>query len=185
MNIFDTDRSGSINFMEFEGLYRYIQDWHGIFKRFDQDESGLIDRRELHAALQGFGFTLPVDMVAKLEKRFAPPPKANEAAGNGISFDRFLMACVTVKHYTEAFRRFDANNTGFASMDYNTFVSGPVVEEMADNRWMWLWMRRRRTIAVDCLCYLYPAAGDAACIRDTTVQDTCQVKCEARRAWPA
>lgn len=25
MNIFDTDRSGSINFMEFEGLYRYIQ----------------------------------------------------------------------------------------------------------------------------------------------------------------
>jgi len=25
MNIFDTDRSGSINFMEFEGLYRYIK----------------------------------------------------------------------------------------------------------------------------------------------------------------
>jgi hypothetical protein len=25
LDIFDTDRSGSINFMEFEGLYRYIQ----------------------------------------------------------------------------------------------------------------------------------------------------------------
>lgn len=130
MNIFDSDRSGSINFLEFEGLYRYIQDWHDIFRRFDQDNSGLIDRRELHAALEGFGFNLPAEMVRKLEKRFAPPPKAGEERGLGISFDRFLMACVSVKHYTEAFRRFDPNNTGRATMDYNTYVSaalGPLV----------------------------------------------------------
>ncbi|CAK9786342.1 EF-hand [Cutaneotrichosporon oleaginosum] len=123
MNIFDTDRSGSINFMEFEGLYRYIQDWHGIFKRFDQDNSGLIDRRELQAALQGFGFSLPADMVAKLEKRFSPPMKPGERQSAGITFDRFLMACVTVKHYTEAFRRLDPNNVGQATMDYISFVS--------------------------------------------------------------
>jgi Ca2+-binding EF-hand superfamily protein len=100
-----------------------IQDWHGIFRRFDQDNSGLIDRRELHAALQGFGFNLPADMVIKLEKRFAPPPKAGENPHKGISFDRFLMACVTVKHYTEAFRRFDTANAGAATLDYNAFVS--------------------------------------------------------------
>jgi len=99
------------------------QDWHGIFRRFDQDNSGLIDRRELHAALQGFGFNLPADMVHKLEKRFAPPPKAGENPNMGISFDRFLMACVTVKHYTEAFRRFDPQSTGKATLDYNAFVS--------------------------------------------------------------
>jgi len=120
-DIFDTDRSGSINFMEFEGLYRYIQvrlaaswqrladvspqDWHGIFLRFDRDSSGLIDRKELHQALLGFGFSLPSDMVRKLEKRFAPPPKPGQRPEKGISFDRFLMACVTVKHFTEAFRR--------------------------------------------------------------------------------
>lgn len=102
----------------------HTQDWHGIFRRFDQDNSGLIDRRELHAALQGFGFSLPSDMVRKLEKRFAPPPQAGEEQrGMGISFDRFLMACVTVKHYTEAFRRFDPNGTGHSTLDYNTFVS--------------------------------------------------------------
>lgn len=124
MSIFDTDRSGSINFMEFEGLYRYIQDWHGIFGRFDQDQSGLIDRRELHDALEGFGFSLPSDMVRKLEKRFAPPPKAGGNQNTGISFDRFLMACVTVKHYTEAFRNFDPKGTGRATLDYNSYVSG-------------------------------------------------------------
>ena len=109
--------------MEFEGLYRYIQDWHGIFLRFDRDGSGLIDRKELHSALLGFGFSLPLDMVRKLEKRFAPPPKPGHPPRKGISFDRFLMACVTVKHYTEAFRRADSRNEGRISLDYNSFVS--------------------------------------------------------------
>lgn len=33
------------------------------------------------------------------------------------------MACVTVKHFTEAFRRRDARNEGKLTIDYNTFVS--------------------------------------------------------------
>ena len=123
LDIFDTDRSGSINFMEFEGLYRYIQDWHGIFLRFDRDNSGTIDRKELHQALLGFGFSLPADMVRKLEKRFAPPPAPGAERSRGISFVRFLMACVTVKHYTESFRRADARNEGRLTLDYNQFVS--------------------------------------------------------------
>lgn len=82
------------------------QDWHGIFLRFDRDDSGTIDRKELHAALLGFGFSLPPEMVKRLEKRFAPPPQPGlEHQKKGISFDRFLLACVTVKHYTEAFRK--------------------------------------------------------------------------------
>jgi Ca2+-binding EF-hand superfamily protein len=110
--------------MEFEGLYRYIQDWHNIFLRFDRDGSGLIDRKELHQALLGFGFSLPSEMVRKLEKRYAPPPNPGQPAKRGIAFDRFLMACVTVKHYTEAFRRIDANGQGRINVDYNQFVSG-------------------------------------------------------------
>nr|XP_019010704.1 calcium-binding protein [Kwoniella pini CBS 10737]OCF49485.1 calcium-binding protein [Kwoniella pini CBS 10737] len=121
-DIFDTDKSGTINFQEFEGLYRYIQDWHGIFRRFDRDNSGTIDRKELHNALLGFGFSLPKEMVISLEKRFAPPPKAGQAPTKGISFDRFLMACVTVKHYTEGFRRLDINGSGHITIDYNQFM---------------------------------------------------------------
>lgn len=29
MSIFDTDRSGTIGFNEFSGLWRYIKDWQG------------------------------------------------------------------------------------------------------------------------------------------------------------
>ncbi|KIR68278.1 calcium-binding protein [Cryptococcus bacillisporus CA1873] len=122
MNIFDTDRSGSINFQEFEGLYRYIQDWHGIFNRFDRDSSGLIDRTELHSALMGFGFPLPPEMIRKIEKRFTPPPVPGKDAPRGISFDRFLMACVTVKHYTEGFRRVDQRKEGKVTFSYENFM---------------------------------------------------------------
>ncbi|KAG7562286.1 hypothetical protein FFLO_02274 [Filobasidium floriforme] len=122
--IFDSDRSGFISFSEFEGLWAYIKDWHKIFLRFDRDNSGTIDRSELDQALQSFGYPLPRDLVRKLEKRFAAPPKdSGGSVPRGITFDRFLMACVTVKHFTEAFRRRDARNEGKLTIDYNTFVS--------------------------------------------------------------
>ncbi len=33
------------------------------------------------------------------------PPKGDPNAPRGIAFDRFLMACVTVKHFSESFRK--------------------------------------------------------------------------------
>jgi hypothetical protein len=50
------------------------QDWHVIFNRFDRDQSGTIDRKELEQALKSFGFPLPADLVKKLEKRFGELP---------------------------------------------------------------------------------------------------------------
>jgi hypothetical protein len=58
------------------------------------------------------------------------------------------MACVTVKHYTEAFRRLDPNNVGQATMDYIGFVSAPRPRQacavgqagmIADSRWTSSW----------------------------------------------
>jgi len=117
-----------------------------------RDNSGTIDRGELDQALQSFGYPLPRDLVRKLEKRFgkrhivfvslcrppnpadrspfhsstAPPKESEGSVPRGITFDRFLMACVTVKHFTEAFRRRDVRNEGRLTIDYNTFVSDEI-----------------------------------------------------------
>ncbi|KIR40872.1 calcium-binding protein [Cryptococcus deuterogattii 99/473] len=132
---FDSSRTGQLNAYDLQRLLAkdarmearedaVKMDWHDIFRRFDRDNSGLIDRLELSNALQGFGFSLPPELVAKLVKRFTPPPTLGQTTASrpGISFDRFLLACVTVKHYTEAFRRLDPGNTGYITVAYNDYM---------------------------------------------------------------
>ena len=51
----DTDRSGTIGFNEFAGLWKYIKDWQNVFRHFDRDRSGSIDGQELDQALNQFG----------------------------------------------------------------------------------------------------------------------------------
>ena len=44
--MFDLDRSGSINVHEFGSLFKYINDWKGLFERIDRDRSGFIEDGE-------------------------------------------------------------------------------------------------------------------------------------------
>ena len=55
VGMFDRKQSGSIDFHEFQALWKYVTDWQKCFRSFDQDNSGSIDRRELKNALTTFG----------------------------------------------------------------------------------------------------------------------------------
>lgn len=68
--MFDTDNTGTIDFNEFTGLWRYIEDWQRCFRTFDTDGSGNIDARELRHALQTFGYNLSEPFVNILIQKF-------------------------------------------------------------------------------------------------------------------
>jgi Ca2+-binding EF-hand superfamily protein len=91
MTIFDVDRSGTITFNEvsqhqatidcffslmlfpsvqFAGLWKYIQDWQGVFRHFDTDRSGTIDQAELSRALSNFGYNLNPRLLATVVNKF-------------------------------------------------------------------------------------------------------------------
>jgi len=70
MDIFDTNRTGGIDFNEFTGLWRYIEEWQGVFQHFDKDRSGTIDRSELQKALDQFGMKLPQHLLSLLVAKF-------------------------------------------------------------------------------------------------------------------
>lgn len=53
--MFDRENKGGVNFNEFAGVWKYITDWQNIFRTYDRDNSGFIDRNELKQALTGFG----------------------------------------------------------------------------------------------------------------------------------
>ncbi|KAH8827799.1 EF-hand [Flagelloscypha sp. PMI_526] len=127
--IFDTDRSGTIGFNEFSGLWKYIKDWQNVFRHFDADRSGSIDGRELDQAMRQFGYNLSPQLLDLVQKKYdvrsaagvhghqlsGPPP--------GITFDRFVRACVVVKQLSEAFQKLDTNRSGWIQIDYNTFMN--------------------------------------------------------------
>ena len=120
---------------EFAGLWKYISDWQGVFRHFDQDRSGSIDRHELSNALRSFGYNLTPPILMLIEQKYgkghdawfllswrpsvkngvsdisdfaATPPSSNYGPPPGITFDRFVRACVAVKTLTEAFQRWVA-----------------------------------------------------------------------------
>lgn len=45
--MFDGDRSGTIDLLEFDKLYNYINQWLQLFKTYDRDASGHIEEAEL------------------------------------------------------------------------------------------------------------------------------------------
>lgn len=47
LGIFDRDNSGTIDVHEFSQLWAYINQWKGVFDRYDKDRSGNIDAGEL------------------------------------------------------------------------------------------------------------------------------------------
>ncbi|KAI0253659.1 EF-hand [Lactifluus subvellereus] len=119
MNIFDTDRSGTIGFNE-----KYIKDWQGVFRHFDRDRSGSINGNELRDAMHQFGYRLSPQLLTLLQRKYGTAPATGgfQAAPPGITFDRFVRACVVVKQITESFSALDTDRDGWVQINYDKFM---------------------------------------------------------------
>ncbi|ESK91423.1 hypothetical protein Moror_2696 [Moniliophthora roreri MCA 2997] len=127
MSIFDVDRSGTIGFNEFSGLWKYIKEWQNVFRHFDQDRSGSIDGAELANALAQFGYNLSPQLLDLVQKKYDPKPAGAHRTtivgpAAGISFDRFVRACVVIKQLSEAFGKLDSDRDGWIQINYDQFM---------------------------------------------------------------
>ncbi|KAF9235278.1 hypothetical protein BU15DRAFT_78197 [Melanogaster broomeanus] len=135
MSIFDTDRSGTIGFNEGEidlriwhnpsslrSLWKYIKDWQNVFRHFDRDRSGSIDAGELRDALNQFGYNLTPQLITLVQKKYASAAAYRGGPPPGITFDRFVRACVVIKQLTESFRSLDTDHDGWIQIDYDRFL---------------------------------------------------------------
>ncbi|KAJ1848501.1 hypothetical protein LPJ70_000998, partial [Coemansia sp. RSA 2708] len=123
VGMFDRDRSGTIGFDEFVGLWQYIEDWKKCFRRFDADNSGTIDRNELLQALSAFGFRVSQQVVDTLLRKYdmqAGRVKMANTGRSAITFDNFINACVTIRSLTDSFRRLDNDQDGWVNMSLDT-----------------------------------------------------------------
>ncbi|KAI8369451.1 uncharacterized protein BYT42DRAFT_584524 [Radiomyces spectabilis] len=116
VNMFDTDNTGTIDFNEFAGLWKYIEDWKRCFQTFDADGSGSIDRNEMKNALRTFGYNLSDGFITVLIQKFDKYGKGD------VTFDNFVQACVNIKTLTDSFQRFDTDRDGWIQINYEQFL---------------------------------------------------------------
>lgn len=117
IGMFDSDHSGSINFQEFAGLWKYVTDWQATFRSYDRDNSGSIDKRELQTALTSFGYRLSDKFYDLLVRKF-------DRQGRGtIAFDDFIQCCVVLQTLTKSFSSKDVQRSGMINVSYEEFLS--------------------------------------------------------------
>ncbi|XP_028040982.1 peflin isoform X4 [Bombyx mandarina] len=116
IGMFDKDRNGQINLDEFDKLYTYVNQWLAVFKTYDTDQSGFIDEGELSKALTQMGFRFSPEFINILTKR------SNTNDGK-ISVDQFIVMCVQIQRFTEAFRVRDTEQNGTVTIAFEDFLT--------------------------------------------------------------
>ncbi|KAJ5153335.1 uncharacterized protein N7482_009813 [Penicillium canariense] len=128
IRMFDRNGNGIINFDEFVSLWKYLAAWRELFDRFDEDRSGRISLQEFEKALVAFGYRLSPKFVSVLFTAFesktrqihAPPRNPDH---NGMSFDLFVQAGISLKRMTDVFKRYDEDRDGYITVSFEEFLT--------------------------------------------------------------
>lgn len=116
IRMFDSDRSGTIGFDEFCGLWSFLASWRTLFDRFDVDRSGNISLDEFSNALVAFRYRLSPEFVALLFNTY-------DKRGEGVmSFDLFVQACISLKRMTDVFKKYDDDRDGYITLGFEDFL---------------------------------------------------------------
>jgi Ca2+-binding EF-hand superfamily protein len=116
IRMFDSDRSGTIGFDEFCGLWSFLSQWRNLFDRFDRDNSGNISLQEFREALYAFRYRLSDRFTDILFRQY---DKHNEGH---LSFDLFVQASITLKRMTDTFKKYDDDRDGFITLAFEDFL---------------------------------------------------------------
>ena len=87
-----------------------------VFKAYDRDQSGSIEEPELMQALTQMGFRFSQQFVGFLISN-------NDPARRQISVDQFIVLCVQIQRFTDAFRQRDTQQQGVITIGFEDFLS--------------------------------------------------------------
>ncbi|XP_031778505.1 peflin [Nasonia vitripennis] len=116
IGMFDKENKRSIDIVEFQALFNYINAWLGVFRGFDHDNSGSIQEEELAAAFTQMGYRFKPEFINFLIKRYDCSQQGS------ITVDQFIVLCVQIQKFTEEFRKRDTDMTGTINIEFEDFL---------------------------------------------------------------
>jgi Ca2+-binding EF-hand superfamily protein len=96
----------------YSGLWTFLTAWRNIFTRFDVSENGSINLDNFNDALVAFGYRLSARFTKILFDKFA----ISKNGEFNLSFDRFVLACVSLKRMTDIFKKYDEDRDGYITL---------------------------------------------------------------------
>lgn len=114
--MFDRNKTGTVDIYDFEKLYNYINQWLHVFKNFDRDASGHIEESELTQALTQMGFRFSPQFIQYLIAKNDPINRKE------ISVDQFIVTCIQIQRFTDAFRVRDTEQKGIITIGFEDFL---------------------------------------------------------------
>jgi len=115
IDLYDADKTGTINVNEFDQLFQCINKWKGVFEGFDADRSGRIEQGELTTAFQQMGYRFTPTFVQNILTKYDPRNRR-------MTLDNFIVCCVQIKRLTDSFRVRDQEMKGAATLQYEDFI---------------------------------------------------------------
>lgn len=117
-----TPSKSHITYEDFVNLWRFLAAWRELFERFDEDRSGRISLQEFGKALVAFGYRLSHPFTAVLYNSYNDRGGLGRAK-EGMSFDLFVQACISLKRMTDVFKGYDDDRDGYITLSFEEFLT--------------------------------------------------------------
>ncbi|KAF9524726.1 hypothetical protein CPB83DRAFT_860788 [Crepidotus variabilis] len=116
IRLYDTDNNGSIERKEFYKLFDHIEDAQTRFIRYDLNNSGFIDEKELGLALAEIGFNPSSGALKSIQRRYG------YNAADGVSLDHFLRIYTVASHLNSRFSGRVLNRPNWIEISRDDFM---------------------------------------------------------------
>jgi Ca2+-binding EF-hand superfamily protein len=116
VKVFDKDRNGRIDFVEYASMHKFITKVRQAFLMADTDRSGRIEAREIHQALAYAGLNfISFNSILELLHKY-------DRTRMGLSWEEFLMLAAQCAHCKSIFEWYISSHFHSSSFNNNGFL---------------------------------------------------------------
>lgn len=116
IRIHDPDRSGTIDFREFQTLHNFLMTMQGSFQHFDKDRSGSLNRQETYQAVTQAGYRLDGPAFEALFKAFDPDQDSQ------MGMPEYIAMTLVLTSAAKTFQAFDSQRQGRINLNWDQWI---------------------------------------------------------------
>ncbi|GAB1599706.1 peflin-like [Argonauta hians] len=116
ITMFSKDQSGQVDLIQFQHIWKFLQDMQAVFNRYDPTLCGKLGMAQLQSAYQQIGFNISPRIISIITMKFVDQRQSS------LDIASFIHSCVLLHLLTNAFKQRCHTSPEAASMNYDDFM---------------------------------------------------------------